>query len=117
MSSQTLETPLMTDHKMLKAWVDEMARMCRPDRVVWIDGSEAERKRLEEEALAAGELLQLNQKELPGSLYHRTDPNDVARTEHLTFICTKKQDDAGPTNNWMSPAEGYKKAGEIFEGS
>ncbi len=98
-------------------WVDEMARLCKPDRVVWCDGSEEEKKRLTADALCAGELLELNQDELPGCTLHRTAANDVARTEHLTFICTTKQEDAGPTNNWMSPEEAYAKLGELFDGS
>ncbi|MDE2038951.1 MAG: phosphoenolpyruvate carboxykinase (GTP) [Elusimicrobia bacterium] len=106
-----------TSHSKLNAWVDETARLCRPDRIVWLDGSESERKRLEEEAVASGELLRLNEKLLPGCLYHRTAANDVARTEHLTYICTPKKIDAGPTNNWMTPEEGYRRAGEIFAGS
>ena len=94
-----------------------MARLCGPDQVVWIDGSEAEKKRLTDEATASGEMLLLDQKKLPGCLYHRTATNDVARTEDLTFICSTRQEDAGPTNNWLSPAEGYRRAGEIFAGS
>ncbi len=106
-----------TQHRELHEWVAEMARMCQPDKIVWIDGSEEEKERLTREALATGELIELNQRKLPGCYYHRTDPNDVARTEELTFICTQLQEDAGPTNNWMSPEEGYRRAGEIFKGS
>src|SRR5687767_607901 len=107
----------MTKHKRLQQWIDEMAKLCRPERVVWIDGSEQEKTRLEEEALASGELLKLDEKKLPGCFYHRTDPSDVARSESLTYICTKRQRDAGPTNNWMSPEEGYRKAGAHFDGA
>jgi len=107
----------MTNHANLKAWVDEMSQLCQPDNVVWLDGSQEERKRLEDEAVASGELLRLNEEKLPGCFYHRTDPKDVARVENLTFICTDKEEDAGPTNNWMKPAEGYDKASEIFKGS
>jgi len=91
--------------------------MCEPDRVVWIDGSEEEKENLIREAAATGEVIELNQRKLPGCLYHRTAPNDVARTEELTYICTRLQEDAGPTNNWMSPEEGYRRAGQIFQGS
>jgi phosphoenolpyruvate carboxykinase (GTP) len=91
--------------------------MCGPDRIVWIDGSEEEKDRLTREAEASGEVVRLNQEVLPGCLFHRTAVNDVARTEDLTYICTTLPEDAGPTNNWMSPAEGYRRAGEIFEGS
>ncbi len=101
----------------LKAWVDECARLCQPDHVVWIDGSESEARRLEAEAVSTGELLALNGEKLPGCFYHRTDPQDVARTEHLTYICSRRREDAGPNNQWMAPEEGYRRAGEIFQGS
>lgn len=104
-------------HAKLKTWVAEMAALCKPDRVVWINGSEEEKKRLEDEAVATGELIRLNAEKLPGCFYHRTAVNDVARTEHLTYICTKKKEDAGPTNNWMLPKDGYKKAGAYFRGA
>jgi len=107
----------MTSHPRLKRWVEEMAALCGPDRVVWIDGSDEEKKRLEDEAVQAKDLLRLNPEKLPGCFYHRTKPDDVARTEHLTYICTRNKEDAGATNNWMSPEEGYKKAGAIFRGS
>jgi phosphoenolpyruvate carboxykinase (GTP) len=104
-------------HAELNKWVKKMADMCAPDKMVWCDGSEEEKRRLELQALTNGELTELNQEVLPGCVYHRTAQNDVARTEDLTFICTKRKVDAGPTNNWMSPKEAYKKAGEYFKGS
>lgn len=107
----------MIKHKKLEKWVHEMAKMCKPERIVWIDGSEDEKKRLEHEACSTGEIIRLNQKKLPGCVYHRTALNDVARTENLTFICTSRKHDAGPTNNWMAPKDAYRKAGEIFSGS
>ncbi|MCG8432085.1 MAG: phosphoenolpyruvate carboxykinase (GTP) [Candidatus Omnitrophica bacterium] len=94
-----------------------MAQMCEPEHIVWIDGSDEQKTRLQREAVAGGELLELNQERLPGCFLHRTAKDDVARTEHLTFICTKNKRDAGPTNNWMSPEEGYRKAREHFQGS
>lgn len=103
-------------HRRLREWVDEMARLCCPDQIVWIDGSEEEHARLIETAVSTGEMLRLNE-ERPGCLYHRTAINDVARTEDLTYICTPSRDDAGPTNNWMSPQEGYRRAREIFDGA
>ncbi|MDD5138275.1 MAG: phosphoenolpyruvate carboxykinase (GTP) [Candidatus Omnitrophota bacterium] len=106
-----------TRHVRLKTWVSEMASLCRPDRIVWIDGSEEEKRRLEDEAVATGEIIRLNQEKLPGCLYHRTAVNDVARTEHLTFICTKKKEDVGPTNNWMAPRDAYRKASGYFKGA
>jgi len=108
---------IMTKHKELAKWVRECAELCKPDRVIWINGSELEKNRLEKEAFKTGELIQLNQKKLPGCSYHRTAINDVARTENLTYICTKKKRNAGPTNNWMTPEEGYRQAGEIFKNS
>lgn len=98
-------------------WIDEMVSLCKPDEVVWCDGTEEEKKRLTEEAISTGEVLELNQEKLPGCLLHRTAKNDVARTEHLTFICTSRQEDAGPTNNWMSPEDAYAKLGGLFDGA
>ncbi len=106
-----------TSNKKLKEWVLQMARMCEPDEIVLVDGSEEQRQRLQQEALNMGELLPLNQEKLPGCFLHRTNPNDVARTEHLTYICTRKKRDAGPTNNWMAPHAAYKKAGAYFKGA
>ncbi len=107
----------MYSNKAVNEWVRKMSELTKPDRIVWIDGSEAEKQRLTGEALSTGELYELNQEKLPGCVLHRTAPNDVARVEHLTFICTTKKEDAGPTNNWMSPAEAYEKLGRIFDGS
>jgi len=106
-----------THHKKLIAWIDKCARLCKPDAVVWIDGSAEQKQQLEQEAVAAGELSPLNPQRLPGCFLHRTNVNDVARTEHLTFICTRKKRDAGPNNNWMNPRQAYKKAKEIFSSS
>ena len=106
-----------THNKKLKDWVKIQARMCEPDDIVWIDGSDEQKKELEKEALSVGELIELNQEKLPGCFLHRTAVDDVARTEHLTYICTKKKHDAGPTNNWMSPRTAYSKAKAIFKGS
>jgi len=108
---------MQNKHARLAEWVKSMAKLCEPDRVVWIDGSDQERERLEKECFASGELIQLNQKKLPGCVYHRTAQNDVARTEHLTFICTRRKSDAGPTNNWMAPKAAYAKARGIFKGA
>jgi phosphoenolpyruvate carboxykinase (GTP) len=107
----------VNQHRKLQEWVEEMARMCGPDQVVWIDGSEEEKERLTAEAVATGEMTLLDQEKYPGSLYHRTALNDVARTEDLTYICTTLKEDAGPTNNWMSPQEGYRRVREIIAGS
>ncbi|WP_372996986.1 phosphoenolpyruvate carboxykinase (GTP) [Lutispora sp.] len=107
----------MYNNKAVSRWVEEMAKLTKPDEIVWLDGSEEERKRLEDEACRTGEIKELNGEELPGCYLHRTAVNDVARVEHLTFICTSKKEDAGPNNNWMSPAEAYDKLGKIFDGS
>jgi len=107
----------MTNNAALQQWIREAAELTQPDDVVWCDGSEEERRRLEKQAFSTGELIELDQDKLPGCVYHRTAINDVARTEDLTFICTRRREDAGPTNNWMNPEEGYAKAGEIFNGS
>jgi phosphoenolpyruvate carboxykinase (GTP) len=107
----------MSAHKELDQWIHQMAAMCKPDDIVWIDGSEEQKKQLEEEAVRTGEIVRLNQEKMPGCLFHRTAENDTARTENLTFICSKKQADAGPTNNWMPPAEGYQRARDIVSGT
>jgi len=107
----------VNQHRKLQEWVEQMARLCQPDHIVWIDGSAEEKDRLVAEATATGEVIPLNQEKFCGCLYHRTALNDVARTEDLTYICTTLPEDAGPTNNWMSPEEGYRRAGEVFQGS
>ncbi len=107
----------MYSNKAVNEWIAKMSELTKPDRIVWIDGSEAEKRRLTGEALSTGELYELNQEKLPGCVLHRTAVNDVARVEHLTFICTTKKEDAGPTNNWMAPDEAYEKLGRIFDGS
>src|SRR5262245_41819818 len=101
----------------IEAWVDEVARHTQPSKIHWCDGSEAEYHQLIGEMLGSGTLIELNQKQYPGCYLHRSDPSDVARTEHLTFICSQRRDDAGPTNNWMDPAEAKAKVGALFRGS
>jgi phosphoenolpyruvate carboxykinase (GTP) len=100
----------------LKSWVDEVAALTKPARVQWIDGSQAENDRLMAEMLDSGVLHRLNATQYPNSYLHRSDPNDVARTEHLTFICSRRQEDTGPTNNWMEPGEAKRKVGALFDG-
>ena len=99
------------------AWVDEIARLTTPDSVVYCDGSDNERDRLVAECLATGELIELNQARLPGCYLHRSAPHDVARTEHLTFVCTDRADDVGPNNNWMAPADARAKLTPLFAGA
>ncbi|MDX2167228.1 MAG: phosphoenolpyruvate carboxykinase, partial [Deltaproteobacteria bacterium] len=101
----------------VEKWVDEVAAHTRPDRVMWCDGSEGENQRLIDEMLASKTLHPLNGDKYPNSYLHRSDPSDVARTEHLTFVCTDKQDDAGPNNNWMAPRDAKSKIGDLFKGS
>ncbi len=86
-----------TANRFVISWVEEMARLCKPDQVFWCDGSEGERQALTEQAVNQGILLELNQEKLPGCYYHRSNPNDVARVEQCTFICTENEEDAGPT--------------------
>ena len=97
-------------------WVEEMKALVKPDKVVWIDGSEEQLKALRDEAIATGEMEELNQEKLPGCLLHRTRPSDVARVENRTFICSRKEEDAGPTNNWEDPKVMYEKLGKLFNG-
>jgi len=108
--------PLTNNPQLLK-WVADTAAMTKPDRIVWCDGSEEEKKRLTDEAVAQKIIEPLNQDKLPGCYLHRSNANDVARVEQLTFICTPTKDEAGPTNNWMAPKEAYEKVGKLFAGS
>jgi phosphoenolpyruvate carboxykinase (GTP) len=101
----------------LEHWVNDVAKMTRPQQVVWCDGSAAEYEGLIERMLDDGTLIRLNQEAYPDCYLHRSHPSDVARTEHLTFICSPERDDAGPTNNWMPPKEARDKVGKLFEGS
>ena len=98
-----------TGNPAVVAWVEKMAALCKPDRVYWCDGSEAEKEALTSEAVAAGVLTKLNQEKLPGCYYHRSNVNDVARVEQCTYICTETQEEAGPTNNWAPPKEMLEK--------
>lgn len=107
----------MTSNKVVLQWIDEMVALTKPDKVVWIDGSEEQLDALRKEALSTGELIELNQEKLPGCYLHRTAENDVARVEDRTFICTATQEEAGPTNNWMDPTEMYDKLSKLFDGS
>ncbi|MFC8379630.1 MULTISPECIES: phosphoenolpyruvate carboxykinase (GTP) [Streptomyces] len=112
--------PAPTNHQELVAWVDEIAELTQPDQVVWCDGSEAEYERLAEELVAKGTFTKLDPIKRPNSYYAASDPSDVARVEDRTFICSAKEEDAGPTNHWKDPAEMRAIfAGEqgIFRGS
>ena len=107
----------MTQNQKLLGWVADMQKICKPDAVVWINGSKEQLDALRAEACATGEIAPLNQEKLPGCYIHRTALNDVARVEHRTFICTRSESDAGPTNNWMDPKEAYAMMYGLFDGS
>jgi len=107
----------MTKSRTLAEFVAESARLTEPDRIVWCDGSEAEKERFEKQAVEAGVLIPLNQQKRPRCYLHRSNPNDVARTEQLTFICTQTKKEAGPTNYWMAPDEAYAKMRAWLKGS
>lgn len=100
----------------LNAWVAEVAALTRPDAIHWCDGSDAENARLIAQMQADGTLVKLNEQTHPNSWLHRSHPDDVARVEHLTFVCTTQHDDAGPNNHWMSPADGHAKMDALFDG-
>lgn len=104
-------------HEALVKWIEDMAQMCKPDKIVWIDGSDSQRRELASEAVETGEITPLDDEKWPGCFYHRTAINDVARSENKTFICLPHKEDAGPNNNWMDPAEAYGLAGKYFKGS
>ncbi|KAB2897763.1 MAG: phosphoenolpyruvate carboxykinase (GTP) [Dokdonella sp.] len=100
----------------LTQWVDSVARLTRPDRIHWCDGSPAEAAALRAQMLADGTLIELNQATHPGCTLHRSHPSDVARVEHLTLVCTRNRDDAGPNNHWLDPAEAHARINALFDG-
>jgi phosphoenolpyruvate carboxykinase (GTP) len=106
-----------TTHAKLLAWVDEVAELCQPDSVSWCDGSDAEWTELTNELVAAGTLVRLNPAKKKNSFWARTDPSDVARVEERTYICSAREADAGPTNNWMAPDEMKRTMRELYRGS
>lgn len=106
----------LTTNKQVLGWVEEVAALCKPDKVVWIDGSDQQLQELRDQAVAAGEITPLNQEKLPGCMWHITAKNDVARVENRTFICSKEKDNAGPTNNWMDPQEMKDKLTPLYSG-
>jgi phosphoenolpyruvate carboxykinase (GTP) len=111
------ETNMTTTLSELKEWVDSVAARTQPDNIHWCDGGEAENRSLIEEMCESGVLSPLNQEKFPDCYLHLSDPSDVARVEHLTFVCTSNQDDAGPNNNWMAPADAHEKIDALFDGA
>ena len=107
---------MLTNNKNVLAWVDEMIALTKPDKVLWIDGSDEQMEALKAEAVATGEMEELNAEKLPGCYLHRTLPNDVARVEGRTFICSRKEEDCGPTNNWWNPEEAYATLSKLYDG-
>ncbi len=101
----------------LEQWVESVAGMTRPEQIVWCDGSEEENTRMQQQMVREGHTLPLNKKTYPNCFLHRSDPSDVARTEKVTYICTREKENAGPTNNWMAPAEAKRTLGGLFSGS
>ena len=107
----------VTNNKHVNSWIDEMAAMTQPDKIVLIDGTEAQAEALRAEACSTGEIIKLNQEILPNCYLHRTAINDVARVEGRTYICTPTKEEAGNINNWMDPNEMYAKLNALYTGS
>jgi len=108
---------MATSLQELQNWVDSVAKLTQPESIHWCNGSDAENKRLINEMQRSGHLVELDHESYPNCYLHRSDPSDVARVEHLTFVCTSNEDDAGPNNNWMTPADAHKKIDALFEGA
>ncbi len=107
----------MTTNMALKAWVEEVASLTQPETIHWCTGSDAENQELVRQMLGSGDLIALNTETHPNCYLHRSDPSDVARVEHLTFVCTSAEADAGPNNHWMPPQEAHAKIDALFEGA
>jgi phosphoenolpyruvate carboxykinase (GTP) len=117
MTSSSKSGERNTANQTVIRWVEEMAALTQPDKIFWCDGSETEKEELTAQAVASGILIKLNQEKLPGCYYHRSNPNDVARVEQCTFICTPTREEVGPTNNWAPPSQMYEKLYGLFKGS
>ena len=106
---------MSTSNKELQSWIEEVSKMTKPDNIYWCNGSKEEYEEFIQKMLETGDLMQLNEETFPNCYLHRSDPSDVARVEHLTFICTEDAADAGPNNNWMDPKEAHEKLDDLFE--
>jgi len=111
-----VEAPPTTNRHLIR-WVEKMADLCQPEHIHWLDGSEEEDRELKRQLVEAGTFLKLDEKLWPGCYYARSSPNDVARVEDRTFICSLSKDNAGPTNNWEDPFAMRKKLKALFKGS
>src|SRR4249920_1497751 len=101
----------------LNQWVESVAKLTRPEAIHWCDGSDAENAKLVDLMLGTGDLISLNQQTHPNCYLHRSSPSDVARVEHLTFVCSRTKEDAGPNNIWMDPEEAHAKIDNLFRGA
>src|ERR1700760_353245 len=108
--------PLSKLSREVTEWVESVRNLTQPAAVHWCEGSTSEIEQLKQQLKSSGELEDLNQKEFPGCLLARSSPNDVARVEHLTFVCTKNKEDAGPNNHWMAPSDAHNKMRALFAG-
>ena len=106
---------MSTSNKELQSWIEEVSKMTNPESIYWCNGSKEEYEEFIEQMLGTGDLMQLNEETFPNCYLHRSDPSDVARVEHLTFICTEDAADAGPNNNWMDPKEAHEKLDDLFD--